>query len=73
LDSLMRGRRMDVSTLSNVSKLTGGSGLGDPSRDAVKMLSSGVQSGVSGAGNTYRNAKSTRVDEVAGSKGGKKR
>lgn len=73
LDSLTRGRRMDVSTLSNVSKLTGGSGLGDPSKDAVKMLSEGVRSGVTGAGSSYRSFKSPVEKDVSGSKGGKGR
>ena len=80
LDSLTRGRRMDVSTLSNVSKLTGGSGIGDPSRDAVKILSSGTERGISNAASAYYRA-ATKVDDVAGStsgnkggnKGGKKR
>ena len=55
LDSLTRGRRMDVSTLSNVSKLTGGSGLSDPARDAVKMMSSSTEKSTQGAATAYRN------------------
>ena len=43
LDSLTRGRRMDISTLSNVSKLTGGSGLSDPGKSAVGMVAKGVE------------------------------
>ena len=57
LDSLTRGRRMDISTLSNVSKLTGGSGLGEPSRDAVKMLSSGTQTGFKESAGAYKRVK----------------
>lgn len=67
LESLTRGRRMDISTLSNVSKLTGGSGLSDPTRDAVKMISSGVQSGVQSAYRGYRESSNvTPVQDVAG-------
>lgn len=47
LDALQRGNRMDVSTLSNVSKLTGGSGLQGHESDAATMLAKGTQEGTS--------------------------
>jgi len=56
LDSLVRGRRMDVGTLSNVSKLTGGSGLSDPSKNAVSMIAKGVEQSSSQAYKAYTNA-----------------
>jgi hypothetical protein len=44
LDSLTRGRRMDLGALSSVNKLTGGTGLDHGTTKAVDMLASGVQS-----------------------------
>ncbi len=49
LDSLTRGRRMDIGTLSNVSKLTGGTGLDQGTTKAIDIISSGTQSAVKGA------------------------
>lgn len=45
LDALQRGNRMDISTLGNVSKLTGGSGLSEHEADATKMFAEGMGEG----------------------------
>lgn len=45
LDALQRGNRMDVSTLGNVSKLTGGSGLQEHEMEATRMLAQGAGEG----------------------------
>ena len=42
VDALRRGNNMDIGALSNVSKLTGGSGLAQHESEAVKVLSSGA-------------------------------
>jgi hypothetical protein len=47
-DALRRGNNMDIGALSNVSKLTGGSGLQEHERDAVGVLSGGVARGAEG-------------------------
>ena len=47
-DALRRGNNMDIGALSNVSKLTGGSGIQEHERDAVGVLSSGVARGAEG-------------------------
>lgn len=65
LDSLVRGRRMDVGTLSNVSKLTGGSGLSDPSKNAVSMIAKGVEQSSSQAYRAYTSA-SKKPEEPQG-------
>ena len=44
-DALRRGNNMDIGALSNVSKLTGGSGMQQHERDAVGILSGGVSKG----------------------------
>jgi hypothetical protein len=45
LDALQRGNRMDISTLGNVSKLTGGSGLSEHEADATRMFAGGMGDG----------------------------
>jgi hypothetical protein len=44
-DALRRGNNMDIGALSNVSKLTGGSGIKEHERDAVGVMSAGVVTG----------------------------
>lgn len=47
-DALRRGNNMDIGALSNVSRLTGGSGMQEHERDAVGVLSGGVVRGAEG-------------------------
>lgn len=49
-DALRRGNNMDIGALSNVSKLTGGSGMQQHERDAVGILSGGVSKGTEAYG-----------------------
>lgn len=67
LDALQRGNRMDISTLSNVSKLTGGSGLAEHETAATKMLGEGVREGVV----EYGKARGRSKSSDKGSKGKK--
>ncbi|MGA1353684.1 MAG: hypothetical protein ACO32I_02715 [Candidatus Limnocylindrus sp.] len=45
LDALRRGNYMDVGQLSNISKLTGGSGLKEHESEAVRVLGTGMTQG----------------------------
>ena len=45
LDALRRGNYMDVGQLANISKLTGGSGLQEHEREAVRVLGTGMTQG----------------------------
>lgn len=52
VDALRRGNNMDIGALSNVSRLTGGSGLAQHESDAVGVLSGGVVRGAETYGKT---------------------
>jgi len=60
-DALRRGNNMDIGALSNVSKLTGGSGMQEHERDAVGVLSGGVARGAEGvARDRYKTRSSSK-------------
>lgn len=69
LEALRRGNHMDIGQLSNVSKMTGGSGITDHQRDAANILAQQVGRGAENyAKNRYdsRLADQIKVEEVKG-------